>query len=105
MSDPDALPHRTAEYDRGYMWFFCPGCDTHHRIRLGAWEYNGDPIRPTFRPSIMVTYSGAYGVDGVCHSFVTDGQIMYLVDSFHKLRGHTIELPLLDDEASPKTVA
>jgi hypothetical protein len=57
------IPHRAAEYEDGYVWFFCRGCETHHRIKKGPWTYNGDPVRPT------------------------------------------IDLPLLDDEASPKRVS
>ncbi len=98
-------PHRCAEYEEdGYLWFFCPGCETHHRIKIGPWTYNGDPIRPTFNPSVMVSYGGSDG-NKVCHFFVKDGRIQYLMDSYHKYKGQTIDMPMLDDEASPKSVA
>ena len=99
--DNNLVPHRAAEYEDGYIWFYCPGCETHHRIKKGPWDYNGDPVKPTFHPSVMVTY----GDSKKCHFFVSDGRIMYLTDTFHMYRGHTIDLPFLDDESSPKYVA
>lgn len=95
--------------------FKCPGCQRNHGVRIRAlsspgdrngpgWEWNGDAERPTFSPSVLVTYNGAdAGVDGappaVCHSFVVDGQIQFLADCTHGLAGQTVPLlPWSDGE-------
>lgn len=95
--------------------FKCPGCQRNHGVRIRAlsspgdhdgpgWEWNGDAERPTFSPSVLVTYDGTdAGIDGappaVCHSFVVDGQIQFLADSTHGLAGQTVTLvPWSDGE-------
>jgi hypothetical protein len=106
----------------GQVGFWCPGCEGMHAISIaaGGWTFNGDYGRPTFKPSVLVT-SGHYVNDwaerkrknpaldcwcsfnqkhpGVttfkcfrCHSFVTDGQIQFLADSTHALKGKTVQL-------------
>lgn len=83
--------------------FWCPGCNSAHIITVeGAgsnWGYNGNPERPTFTPSILVTYNGPdAGIDdappAVCHSFVTDGRIQFLGDCTHRLAGQTVGIPV-----------
>lgn len=89
-----------------------------HGVGIGAgpgprWGYNDNPDRPTFTPSVLVSYemwepsaadpqvaakikSGEIvqqKVNHICHSFVTDGRIQYLGDSTHHLAGQTIDLP------------
>lgn len=76
--------------------FWCPGCDRAHVVKTGpngpSWDYNGDPIRPTFNPSILVTLE--YPTEKhVCHSFVRDGQIQFLGDCTHALAGQTVPVP------------
>lgn len=82
------------------LYFWCPGCDSSHIIRTepDGWGWNGDAIKPTFTPSVLVTYSGSdAGVDGAppatCHSFVTEGRIQFLGDCTHALAGQTVDLP------------
>lgn len=100
--------------------FFCLGCQENHIVRItGAspWGFNNNLDRPTVTPSILIT-SGHYlrtpPVVGDCycdwskrfpnkeptlwkckrcHSFVTDGRIIYLPDCSHALKGQTIDLP------------
>ena len=99
--------------------FWCPGCDQAHQVPHGEgagprWGYNGNPDAPTFTPSILIR-SGHFvpghdggacwcstkdqdGEDwgfgcGVCHSFVTDGQIQFLGDCTHALAGQTVPIP------------
>ena len=82
--------------------FRCPGCMREHAIQHGSnfgpnWGWNGSLTKPTFTPSVLVTYEGIdAGQNGappaVCHSFVTDGRIQYLSDSSHALAGQTVEL-------------
>lgn len=90
----------------GGIAFFCPGCDDVHVVRItaktgGNWGYNGDPEKPTFTPSVKVTYharqtapEGSKWRSGrICHSFVTDGRIQFLADCTHALASQTVELP------------
>lgn len=45
--------------------------------------------RPSFQPSVK--YDGA---EGICHFYVTDGQIKFCTDcTAHKLSGQTLDLP------------
>lgn len=87
--------------------FRCPGCDDVHQIGIGAgpgprWTYNGNTERPTFSPSVLVTYPANPDADDDfaewrterrCHSFVRDGQIQFLSDCTHALAGQTVDLP------------
>jgi hypothetical protein len=83
-----------------------------------CWGYNGDPDAPTFTPSILVR-TGHYATGGQpgncycdyaerhperepmpdgwickqCHSFVTNGRILFLGDCSHHLAGQTVDLP------------
>lgn len=105
--------------------FECPGCKTSHGIRVGhqisggnVWGWNGDMVKPTFSPSILVcttafTEKGeqeykAWAEAGypngrgpfeskpvICHSFVREGRIQFLHDCTHGLAGLTVDLPIL----------
>lgn len=86
-----------------------------HQLRVEGdggprWGFNSDFDRPTFTPSVLVTgsqieidaegnWTGEWilGPDGkplplVCHSFITDGEIRFLDDCTHRLRGQTVPL-------------
>ena len=90
----------------GVAIFWCPGCETYHGVWVdkkneltGAnWQWNGDKVNPTFKPSILVNKKGDYYNPGepTCHSFVTNGSIRFLNDCTHKLAGQTV--PLKPDE-------
>lgn len=87
----------------GGLMFWCPGCDGAHMVTVGdgpgpRWGYNGNSDKPTFTPSVLVTYNGVdAGRDGappaVCHSFVTEGQIRFLDDCSHAMAGQTVNIP------------
>lgn len=109
-----ALSRLLRSVEGGRVSFWCPGCDEAHVIYVEgphAWSYNGNPDAPTFNPSVLVT--GNYWeppvtpenmeewkrspwpqqqVRHVCHSFVRDGQIQFLGDCTHALRGQTVPL-------------
>lgn len=82
--------------------FECPGCGSAHAPYIKGkgvpvWGFNNDLVKPTFTPSILV--KGHLGenkngkdIYGVCHSFVTDGQIRFLNDCTHELAGKTVPL-------------
>jgi hypothetical protein len=92
---------RNAEGGRLIWW--CPGCNSAHAIAVGdgagpRWTWDGDAARPTFSPSVLVTYDGAdVGRAGappaVCHSFVVDGAMQFLGDCTHALAGQTVPIP------------
>jgi hypothetical protein len=110
----------------GAVGFLCPGCGEMHVINVEpsddstrpVWGFNGDGDRPTFTPSVLVTYEHRsdesreraaafrrehgrpmtleelpYDRKDVCHSFVTDGRIQFLNDCTHALAGQTVDLP------------
>ncbi|MDY7565772.1 DUF6527 family protein [Pseudomonas sp. RTC3] len=97
--------------DYGLM-FWCPGCDGAHRIQHGAgsgprWGWNGNAEKPTFTPSILVSYPAnpdageefkEWRTARICHSFVTDGRIQFLGDCTHGLAGQTVDIPDWDEE-------
>lgn len=90
----------------GTVAFFCKGCNAPHIINIGdgagpRWLFNGNYDKPTFSPSISVTWPAnpdaaeelkEWRTERVCHSFVTDGRIQYLSDSTHHLAGQTVDL-------------
>jgi len=94
-----------------YGWTFdCPGCDRSHMVTTG-WAFNGDEVRPTFSPSVLVQGVEDITDDAhdrimagekiatrpyVCHSFVADGRIQYLGDCTHAMAGTTVDLPAVD---------
>lgn len=110
---------------KGFM-FFCPGCKEPHQVWTSGdgpkWGYNGNPDAPTFTPSILIR-SGHYAAHfdpakdtcwcsyykdhpdeeddgftcGVCHSFVTDGNIQFLGDCTHALANQTVPIPDLPE--------
>lgn len=97
----------------GGLTFWCPGCDGAHAIQHGTgagprWGWNGCVEKPTFTPSVLVTWSEPSDKPGefedpakdmkkVCHSFVTDGRIQFLGDCTHALAGQTVDLPDWED--------
>lgn len=76
------------------MLFMCPGCNELHAIDA-TWSFNGDLNKPTIRPSVLVRgWLNKSIPSGTCHSFITDGNIEFLHDCSHNLRGKTVELPV-----------
>lgn len=84
----------------GYR-FLCPGCTCDHSIPTvgpNTWGFNGDLERPTFTPSLKVTYGGpdadtAPELTACCHSFIEGGRIRFLGDCTHALKDQTVDLP------------
>jgi hypothetical protein len=80
------------------VYFHCPGCKCDHGVwtqktemNSAVWDFNGDMDKPTFSPSIKVTYPHE-GITDICHSFIKDGMIQFLGDCTHELAGQTIEM-------------
>lgn len=78
--------------------FFCPGCQGGHAYWTTgpvAWKFNGDMEKPTFEPSLLIY--GWKAPDGTmgqprCHLYVRDGQIQFLDDCEHGLKGQTVPM-------------
>jgi Family of unknown function (DUF6527) len=86
------------QYGPGLYVFHCPGCGFDHpfhvlpaKTRKGeSWKWNGSLDKPTFAPSLLVNKD--YPAQR-CHSYVTNGQIKFLTDCWHSLKGKTVEIP------------
>lgn len=100
----------------GELMFWCPGCgcchgvwtaEFPHPISTAKWQFDGDFVRPTISPSILVRRQrdltddevsrimGGEKLDiptTVCHSYVRDGKIQFLADCTHSLAGKTVPL-------------
>lgn len=84
----------------------CPACGHGHFFnnahgskkhpKGASWSFNGDVEKPTFTPSMLVRFPRKGQSEGICHSFVTDGQIRFLNDCTHELAGQTVELPEIE---------
>lgn len=93
--------------------FWCPGCNSIHGVTIKGdpkktpiWGWNKSEIEPTFTPSIKVTFPANPGAEErfkewrkkrICHSYVTDGKIRFLGDSWHELKNQTVPLPPTKD--------
>jgi len=93
------------KYTEGYA-HYCPACDHIHAIRTCApannWSFNNDLDKPTFSPSVKVTYPAnpeaseefkEWRTERICHYFLTDGVISYCSDCTHSMAGKTVPLP------------
>lgn len=108
--------------------YWCEGCEEPHSVSVQingqgpGWTFDGDEVRPTFGPSVLVT-SGHYvaGFDPAkdrcwctynaeqiakgaspsgfqcerCHTFIRGGMVEFLGDCTHALAGQTRPLPPL----------
>lgn len=105
---------------------YCPGCKYSHTFFTNkdvighVWTFNDSKDKPTFSPSMLIR-GGHYAenhkpgdrcwcsyneehpgeeapfVCAVCHSFVRNGQIQFLDDCTHDLKGQTVDLPNWED--------
>ena len=92
--------------DNRLTWW-CPGCNDAHSIQHGEgprprWGWNGNAERPSFTPSVLVTYGAVpdaeeefkeWRTERRCHSFVVDGKMQMLGDCTHALAGQTVPIP------------
>ena len=76
-------------YENEYV-FFCPGCKGEHPFNTTSWMFNGDFNKPTISPSLLCTRSKDN--DYRCHSYIKEGQIQFLSDCSHDLKGKTVPL-------------
>ena len=76
--------------------YWCPGCDELHGIPVfgvaGGWQFTGTLECPTYSPS-QLTRGGEHR----CHTFIRGGQIQYLDDCTHHLKGKTVDMVPVPD--------
>lgn len=94
------------EYENGSRaaWYWCPVCNSHHVLPLKGtpqppgiedgpqWEWNGDKVNPSLMPSVKSTGWACGKHGGVCHHYVTKGQIFYLADTTHGQGGKAVPM-------------
>lgn len=80
-----------------YISYNCPGCGATHTLRIKGirpvWDWNGDSVKPTIRPSVSVKVHFPHRNE-VCHHSISDGKIQFFGDCTHVLRGRTVNLPV-----------
>jgi len=84
------------DFNKEHHAIRCPGCKTAHIFNCDTWgwKFNGNYDKPTFTPSMLVNKQDP---KTRCHSFVKDGNIQFLQDCFHELKGQNIPLEVFDE--------
>lgn len=90
---PKVIELKRPNGEHGMYAIQCPGCKCLHGFDK-RWTFNNDFEKPTFSPSMLINQDNE---KSRCHSFVTNGQIQFLNDCFHELKGQTINLEDVDD--------
>ena len=83
------------------VWHFCPACNEIHQFAIEKpfsnghkWTFDGNVDRPTFGPSMNIVIGpDETGKKTICHYWLKNGQLQYLADCTHALRGMTLPLP------------
>lgn len=104
---PDEVTHLELNVPGPTRRLYLPVITKGTRNGTNCWTWNGDQDQPTLRPSVLtcgtvpmldvpVDFDWRSHVPTAfrCHSWITDGHIMFLEDTSHELRSKTI--PLLD---------
>lgn len=84
-----------AELMGEHLWFWCQGCQSPHRVGVGArgWSWNGSLEAPTLSPSVLVRWEQGEAYTPVrCHTWIRDGEVQFLADCTHALAGQTLPL-------------
>lgn len=86
---------------RGFL-VWCPGCDiyheliTHQKPNRPCWQFDGNLDKPTFSPSLLVTWSWK-DEPRRCHSFIRAGKWEFLGDCTHKLKSQKVDMVPVPD--------
>lgn len=83
--------------------FECPACGCYHGVWTtkrnksnAVWQFNGDLEKPTVSPSLRIHYHDSKSnKDVLCHFYIKNGNIEYLNDCTHQLKGDTIKIPTI----------
>jgi hypothetical protein len=92
--------HKIENETEGLYVFHCPGCNYGHHVKYKGsgpiWQVSGvEEDKPTVTPSILVWQSRP---NVRCHSFIKDGNIQFLDNCHHVLKGQTVEIPDFDGD-------
>ena len=88
---------------KAHLIIECPACKFPHSIRIDGkgehnWTFNGNLESPTISPSLLVKqFDKDNNIRLCCHSFIRNGQIIYLNDCTHSMAGKTVDLLDVDD--------
>lgn len=94
------LPDGTKEYcepnEATHVLLALPGPFTNRMLPVqiagtregtGNWTWNGDTEKPTLRPSVLT-----WNDTERCHTWITEGQAIFLADCTHEFAGQTLDL-------------
>ena len=59
-----------------------------HHLRSDRWTWNGDKVKPTASPSLLIRVSS----EAKCHLFIKGGNLEFCGDSEHKLAGKIVPM-------------
>ena len=76
-----------------HCYYYCPGCKYDHAFNPSVHQWNEDREKPTVTPSLLNSNPQNYHT---CHSYIKDGQIQFLSDCWHDLKGQTVSLVDID---------
>lgn len=73
--------------------FWCEGCGYCHHLETGpaGWKWNGDLVKPTASPSLLVN-KDRVGNSPRCHFFIRAGELHYCGDCDHELAGQVVPM-------------
>lgn len=54
-----------------------------------CWTWNGNEDKPSLKPSVLINREHK---KFICHSFITDGQAIFLSDCTHDMANETVDL-------------
>jgi len=73
-----------------HYYYLCPGCGYEHAFSPDIHTFNGDVNNPTISPSLLHDNPQHHHT---CHSYIKNGEIQFLGDCWHELKGQTVQLP------------
>lgn len=74
--------------------YYCPGCESHHRIPVPKWHWDGNAESPSIHPSL----NHDLGEGKRCHCVITAGKITFVSDSYHHLSGQTVDMVAINED-------
>jgi hypothetical protein len=97
--EPSEATHVWLSLPGPFMNRFIPVQIKGTRAGTGNWTWNGDTEKPTLRPSIA-TWTPAIPRKGDlpplpeirCHTWITDGKVIFLDDCTHEFKGQTLDM-------------
>lgn len=96
-------------HDEKRIYFWCPACNDLHWISVdrpdwSGWTWDKDEDKPTFYPSVRVWRDYVMAgkrIQDVCHFYIRRGQIEYLHDCSHRMRGKTVDMVPIPRDTIP----